>query len=318
MALKFTQLRQYTPVYGKERTQGRLVRSGNSGFTLTELLVASFLAMIVLALSLTSVISNRNLYKYDVVRTRLNQNLRSAMDIISMTTKQAGEALTASFPAILLVDGGSGPDELILRRNLHENEILNICQNLPAGSTGMTVLFSYDTTLAGCAYSTDLLPYLNVWVDYANERGGIARAFAFNRSTKEGEFFLYENAVDTGTQMYVDRANSSAWQYSYTGDGVSAAMYLLEQTHFRLNNGVLQIIQSDDTSNILNVVDGITNFQVTARLTDETTVSALTITDHWTEIKWLEVTLSGTDSFAQEPVSSSLTARLFPRNILSN
>jgi len=84
-----------------------------------ELLVASFLGLIILALGAQSTLSLRRLYLHDIVRTRVNQDLRGSLDMIGVNIRQAGENFTMSFPAIQIVNGtGGAGDQLILRRNL--------------------------------------------------------------------------------------------------------------------------------------------------------------------------------------------------------
>ncbi len=294
--------------------------SSSDGFTLLELLVSSLLGLLVVALGLSTVLSNRRIYKHDIVQTKINQNLRSAIDILGMNVRQAGEALPAIFPAVEVIDGTSGAqDELIIRRNLHENEVLNVCQTITAGTANTSVLFAYSTTDAACDYATELQPYILTWNAYRTEEGGTAQAYIFNRSTKEGEFFTFTNVIDSSatSQMTIQK-NATTWQHSYAGDGLSAAMYLIEEYHFRVTNSTLELIENNDTTNILNIVDGITGFQVKANMLDGTTKTSFTNTDSWTQIKSLEITLTGEDTFAGKTVTNTVSEKLYPRNILSN
>src|SRR5690606_49337 len=89
------------------------------GFTLLEVLVSMSLTGILMAMVIGSVLLFQGGYATDVVRTRVNSNLRSAMDILSMNIRQAGENLQASFPAVIVEDGeGGAPDVLRVRRSL--------------------------------------------------------------------------------------------------------------------------------------------------------------------------------------------------------
>src|SRR5690606_14236408 len=91
---------------------------GESGFTLIEAIVAMGLMGVVMTMVVGHVLSIHEGYHTDVVRTRINSNLRSAMDMVAMNIRQAGENLQSSFPALVLEDGGAdNPDTLILRRN---------------------------------------------------------------------------------------------------------------------------------------------------------------------------------------------------------
>jgi len=116
--------------------------------------------------------------------------------------------------------------------------------------------------------------------------------------------------------MKIVRPGGGTWEHTYnTG---SSAIYILEEWLFRLNGDVLQLIIDGDDENALNVAFGLTDFQVTARMQDDTTLDSLGAADNWTSLKSLEVTLAGEDSFAGETIEASLTSEFFPRNILSN
>ncbi|RIL06987.1 MAG: hypothetical protein DCC75_10390 [Proteobacteria bacterium] len=294
-------------------------QDSDRGFSITELLVAAFLSLAILGMGLSATITNRNLYTRDVVSTRINQNLRAAFDIIGMNVRQAGEALDGFFPAIEIQDGTSGlPDTLILRRNLYENEVLNVCQNLTSGTSSSNILVAYNTTTSGCAYSTDLAPSVTAWNGYITSEGGSARAYAYNRTSRVGEFFNVTGVTDnSATQQITVARTPGSWTNSYIGDGNSAALYLLEEYRFRVQDGVLQLVINEDYLNALNVVDGITDFQVTANMLGGTTVTTLASTDSWPQIQYLQLTMSGEDTALGREINSSLSTRLFPRNILS-
>ncbi len=287
------------------------------GFTIVELLVSSLIGLIILSMALASTLSSRSLYREDVVRTRINQNLRSAVDIISLNARQAGQSLEEQFPAILLEDGAE--DVLILRRNLYEREVLNLCQSLTQATFTPTITVSNDpaNTNSNCRYSAGWATYLNTWSIYRQDNADVVSAFAFNRTSRVGEFFLFSGETDDGNQLLIHR-QSGNWQNDYVGDGVSSALYLLEEFRYQVTNGVLQLVINDDQTNALNVVDGITQFQVIAHMRDGTTQTALIGTDEWAEVASLELQLTGSEQIAGRVLSSSLNTRIFPRNILSH
>jgi Tfp pilus assembly protein PilW len=287
---------------------------GQGGFTLIEMLAASFLSMLVLTLSLGVIDSQRNTFKYDIVRTKVNQNLRSALDIISLNVRQAGEAFPDFFPAILLSSGTT--DELIIRRNLYENEILNVCQALTAGSSNTSVLFATNTANPACAYNAALVPYKNTWDAHRTSEGGTAKAYVYNRSSRLGEFFTFNGSTNNGVEMAISKTASS-WANSYPGDGNSAAMYLAEEYKFRVSSGVLQIVRNEDTVNVLNVVDSVSNFQVNIVMRDGTVMNSFTAADRWPDIQYIELHLTGRATFGKRIIDNTVTAKLFPRNILS-
>ena len=295
--------------------KNKSVRIAEHGYTLVEMLAASFLGMIILSLSLGVITTQRNTYKYDITRTKVNQNLRSALDIIAMNVRQAGEAFPDFFPAIILANGAT--DELTIRRNLYENGILNVCQTLTAGTSNASVIFSTTASvLPACAYNIGLAPYRATWDAHRVAEGGSARAYVYNRSTRLGEFFTYTGSGDTGARMTISKS-AATWVNSYPGDGNSAAMYIIEQYRLRVLGGVLQIVRNEDLVNVLNVVDSISNFQTNIVLRDGTIKTTFGAADYWPDIQYLEIALTGRDTFGKRVIDNTVTARLFPRNILS-
>lgn len=284
------------------------------GFTLVEMLVSAFLSLGVLAMSLGVIDSLRNTFKHDISRTRVNQNLRSALDIISLNVRQTGEAFPDFFPVILLSSGAT--DQLTVRRNLYENEILNVCQTLNAGSSNASVLFAFNTAIAACAYNVALVPYKNTWDAHRVSEGGTAKAYVYNRVTRRGEFFTYTGSSNTGTQLAIAKTGGS-WTNSYPGDGSSAAMYIIEEFKFQVTGGVLQMVKNNDNINILNIVDGITNFQTNVVMRDGSVQTGFSAADSWPDIQYLEISLTGRETFGKRVIDNTLTAKLFPRNILS-
>jgi hypothetical protein len=284
------------------------------GFGLFELLVSSFLGLLVLSLSLGVLESLRSSFKHDIARTKVNQNLRSALDIMGLNLRQAGEALPDFFPAVILTNGTS--DELIIRRNLYENEILNVCQQLNSGTSNASILFAHNVVTPACAYNINLRPYKTVWDQHRISEGGTAKAFIYNRVSRRGEFFTYTGSSDTGTQMAINRAAGS-WSNTYPSDGNSAAMYLVEEYKFMVQNNVLQIIRNEDTINALNVVDGISNFQVEVVMNDNSVMSAFGASDTWPDIQFLRISLTGKDKFGERQIENTVIANYFPRNVLS-
>ena len=156
-------LRRYTP-------------SCDRGFTLVELLVANLLGVIVVGMTISVVLQNRDLYQHDITRTRLNQNLRSALDVIGINAREAGENLPAGFPAVEVIDGP--PDELILRRNLID-EVLKLCQPITAGSGPGPAYFSAVGSEPGCSYADQTANY-DAWRQERLDRGGVVSAYIYD------------------------------------------------------------------------------------------------------------------------------------------
>ena len=292
----------------------RFSLSSDKGFTLPELLVASFLGMLVGGLMLSSTLANKRAFNFDMKRVQLDQNLRSGMDIMGADLRVGGENLPTSFPAFEIVNGVSGaPDELVVRRNLLD-EVLPVCTSIPTGSTALQVYFAVGgATTAACTYSGQTYNY-NSWRTYRTNNSGSVRAYIYDVSAKNGEFFDYTNEGSTGTAYYILRSSGS-WTFGYPA--TSSSVYILEEWRIKLLAGVLQIQVNGQTATPQNVVAGLSDFQVRAIMKDATIKTTMGRTDDWSQMEALEVTLSGTTTFAKKTLTRTLTARFFPRNILS-
>jgi hypothetical protein len=289
-----------------------------SGFTLMELLVAITLSMIVIGLLLSTTITSKNLFRADVARTKINQDLRAVMDIIGSQARVTGENLSADFPAILVENNANGTsDSLILRRNLLD-EVLKVCTPVVAGSLNDIYITGADDQ-AGCIFADNTHNY-QVWSAYRAEQGGEVSAYIFNTSSKLGEFFIYDGESDTSTILapegdYLISRYGDMWQNDY--DELASAIYMLEEWKIELVNDTLQLtINEEDTPQ--NIAFGITEFQVQIILQDNTVLNDFDSTDDWTNMKAIRVTLTGSDSYAGKTLTRTLSTEFFPRNILSN
>jgi Tfp pilus assembly protein PilW len=73
--------------------------SEERGQSMVELLVSASIGMAISGLMLTTTMATQRLYQVDIIQTRLEQNLRGAMDMIGMDAREAGENLPEGFPA---------------------------------------------------------------------------------------------------------------------------------------------------------------------------------------------------------------------------
>lgn len=294
------------------------------GFSLIEVLVAAALGMSLLAMAFASTVAGGNLFRHDLVRTRLNQQLRGAFDVLASDLREAGERLPANFPAVEVVNGADGAaDELILRRNLVD-EVLLFCQDVTAGTTSTEVLVADDTSgVPGCVYSSQSHNF-GVWQAYRTRDGAeinrTVKAYAYNFDTRDGEFLEYSGETDAGNRLYINRA-SGEWEFSYPAG--SSALYLLEEWHYRLEpevggGNLLQVVVNGDPAAPMNITYGVTNFQLLAVKQDGTELTSFVASDSWVDLRAIEVSLSGSMVHRGRLVESALSARLYPRNILSN
>lgn len=292
----------------------RSLLSSDKGVTIAELLVSSLVGLMLVSLTHSVILSNHRLYQVDIVRTELNQNLRSALDIVAANAREAGERLPATFPALIVNDGGASSDQLIIRRNLLD-EVLVVCQDLSSGSGNSWVYLSSPSAgNPACTYPSQSTSF-NSWADYRAEEGGSVDAYIVNLATGEGEFFKYDNEQDYAGDLMVHRA-SGTWQHDYPAQ--ISAIYILEEWDLTLAGDFLQLVVNADTDEPRNIMFGIDDFQVQITLEDGTTVDSFTTADDWPDIQTIDVTLSGQTTYKQQIIAASLTSKFFPRNILSN
>lgn len=289
----------------------RFTLSSDKGFTLLELMVASALGLIVLGMTLASTSSMRKLFVNDTDRVKINEDLRGTMDLIGQNVRIAGEGFGSSFPAIMIEDDPVF-DELILRRKLL-NEVLRVCVAMPSGSNSDLVFA--DNTLSplpqGCGVS-DNEANMDAWEAYREDQeGNQTLAYIFDGDST-GDWF-YHTMTNPGAQQ-LSISGSGLWSEDYP---VGSAAYVMEQWHFRVVDGVLQLIIDNDPEP-LNVAYGITEFQITATLQDGTQLNTLNEDDDWTQLRSVTVNLTGEVTEHGRTIERSVLASYFPRNVLSN
>jgi len=292
----------------------RSLPNSDSGFTIIELLVASSLGLLMLGIVMSTFISSRQMARYDIDRTMVQQNLRGTMDIIGMNIRLAGENLSPAFPAVELINGAAGaPDELILRRNLRD-EILKLCEDINIG-TQDPFYFAIPGTTPGCVFS-DQVQNFNTWSNYLSTLGSDAKGYIYDPATDTGEFFPLNEVEMAIDNMYVRAPSAYNWQNSY--EVGQTAGYILEEWRFRLVGDILQAIIDQDFNNPRNITFGISDFQVRVTMADGTVLENFDSSENWTEISAIEVILEGEAGSNVNPVERTLRASFFPRNILSN
>lgn len=285
-----------------------------AGFTLMELMVSSGIALVMLAVSMSVVTAQRFIYKRNSVDTRLNQNLKGAMELIGSQLREAGENLSGSFPAFEIIDGASGaPDTLIIRRNLLD-EVLNVCTTIAANSTTTTINVAVPGGTSGCIFSDQLHSHTS-WNSYRTSKGGTVKGYAYDIVNKVGEFFDFVGVTNNGTTLALTRS-SGTWSRAYTVG--SASLYVLEEWRFRMTGDQLELLQNGDTASPLKIMYGLENFQVRVKKQDGTTVNSFSNTAGWSDTEYVEVQLNGIDSFQKQARRAEMIAKFMPRNILSN
>ena len=294
----------------------RCLLSCDKGATLMELMIASLVAVTLSLLTQQAVLANHRLYQKDIVKTDLNQSLRSALDIIASDAREAGERLPEGFPAVELVDGIDGePDQLIIRRNLLD-EVLVLCQDITAGATNTIIpLFNNNNVTPACTFPTQEAALLT-WRDYRElEDGQTVKVYVFNQATKDGEFVDYVNDSNSGGELQIEKAGGS-WEHDYSSD--FTAVYMLVEWRFELEDNYLKVIENQDEESPLNIVYNINEFQVEVTTNDGTEHTEFDKDDAWIDIASIDVSLTGETPYKDTLIESTIESEFFPRNILSN
>lgn len=291
-----------------------------AGFTLVELLVALAIASVLLGSMMSIALSSRDLVTIDEERTRLNQSLRGCLDLLGIDVRQAGERLPGDFPAIEIVNGVSGaPDTLILRRNLLD-EVLPICRTLEEAEVDTDVLVAmWPDPEPGCAPvpddDGDTWPdNIGAWRAYRITNGGQVPVYVYNPVDRVGEWFSFDD--DGATNHELHKGNDDPWQATYEVDQ-QGRVYMLEQRTYRLDDGLLEFtLNTDDTA--IHVGANVVDFQVRAVMNDGSILEEIDSDDAWTELRSIEVTVAARTDGGADGMTRELTARFFPRNVLSN
>lgn len=303
------------------------------GLTLVELLVAMFVASIVVGAALALTMSSRSLFNVDRTRTEINQNLRGVMEMIGNDIRIAGERLNSfgggavtqhPLAAVQVING----NELIIRRNLL-NETLALCQ--PSISAGTTTLEVARTSSGSGANFVDLNVHTHCRIDSSSDSNGNGvhdnleawRAFrAANgpavgafiyKPTNESDFFIYND--DPGTNL-ISRDASGSFQNApyYVGQAI---MILAEERHYRLVGDVLELVVNRDTT--FRLANNVSSFDVRVVTADGASHSDYSASGSaWGQLASVELDITGLVNEGRDEVERTLSSSYFPRNILSN
>ena len=290
------------------RFSGRAGRKPASGFTILELLVAMFITSVVAMLAMKSLAGLSDIYLEDIGRTRIQQNLRGAMDIISMNVRQAGEGLDRFFPALTLNSG-----TLTVRKKIL-HEVLTVCRDVHAGDDRINISDEHSSTPE--CLPVNVGPSITSWHDFRSAEGGQYAIYIYDRAAKTGQFVNYtgEGSSYHGDYLTIDRIDRPYPERS-------SNLYIIEQFAFSHDSGssTLRLVINGNTSQPQDVAYRITDFDVDLTMQDESTRTALAPADTlgWKDVREVDVTLTGIEAWKSRTMSRTVTGRYFPRNVAS-
>ena len=286
-----------------------------AGFTLTEVLVATGLTSILMATVIGHVMMIRQGYFDDIVRTRINSNLRSAMDILSMNIRQAGENLATSFPAVELANGGVGSSDTLTLRRAIVGEALTICNDATAGDTTLNVS-SAAVASTDCTASNVANVY-SVFDTYRqSDADGVVRAFLFDTINGTSEFVDFTAGGESLGEYYL---TVSELENDFPAE--TSFVFLIEEYRFERDSLEDTLVLTVDgiSAEPKTVAFSVSDFQVDLELADGSVAQALDVSSaaSWRDILQVDVTLSGEETRRDRTLTSSIEAQYFPRNVLS-
>ena len=295
----FTKSRQFLPISTKSSKPSQQL----AGVTAIELLIAMGIASILFSVVLGLILSSRRLYDTDHTRVQTLQNLRSNLDVIGVDIRKAGVNLPASFPALLISDGGLGADTLTVRQGLVDTPLIICVDN---------TLIVYDTNQPNCNFednnSNSFPDLLDTWQSFRLADGGTLKAYIYDPINGQGEFFDINNESDLGGGQYGLTGTTSN---SYLQ---GARIYIIEERKYQLVSDVLEMVVNE--VNTFEVSFGITDLQFQVGLQDGSTTNSFDVTDNWKTIDWIDVNITAHGSDG-EGATRTLSSRLLPRNVIS-
>lgn len=275
----------------------------NLGISLTELLVSSVVASIVISATMGGAMFSRQLYTQDGARTQVNQTLRSSMDMVGADVQQAGESMRRvdpTFPIIQLQQDPNNTGSSILTMRRNELLPIPVCANLgnfstdpptAGGSIQNITIFTRDPDRTddivppgNCAELEDetdsnsapmVDDILNRLEAQRVEQGGTLRLYLYD-GDGGGQFVdistsINNNPLNANDDIRYLSINATTGQKPYAAG--AARLYVLTERRYQLNNGSLQLTINNGQPQ--TIVSGIQRFQVLARSNGATAGAAL-------------------------------------------
>lgn len=285
-------------------------RGPEQGLTLVELLVTMMISGLLLTLTLGVVNGNRRLYDTDSRRIEVNQNLQSALRVVSNDVRQTGERLAGTFPALEIKSGPS--DTVTLYRNLLD-VVLPVCQDIKSGSSKDVVPVSKQSGKTGGDCKNENPNLLSSWKAYREARGGSVEVYIYDPVKKWGETFTYDSEDASGKHIH---RSGGKWANDYDTDN-SPVLYVLEKRQYAVTGG--QLTLSVNNAPAEPVAPGISSLKAPVTLKDGTVLSSdfPTATTTWKNVRNVTLTLSGSSTSQGKTTSRTLSEAVTPRNIFS-
>lgn len=277
--------------------------------------MAMGLSSLLLGMIVQTLLLHSDKYLEDLSRIRVTQNLRAAMDIISMNVRQAGEEMDPIFPAVEVNSGvGTLPDTLVLRRS-PDPTTLRVCDDI--SSTDSRIYVSEGGSGDAECLPVNVATNLSRLSNLRTSGGGSIRIYVYDRVAKIGQFVDYTGEASAAGDDYLMVSGLTA-DYS----AGSSSVYIVEELAFQLNiiDDKLTMVRDGNIAVVEDVAYDIQDFQVSIELQDGTNITALNSSSiqTWKDIKLIKIDLSGQESWKKRVFDRTISGEFFPRNVLSS
>jgi type IV pilus assembly protein PilW len=201
------------------------------------------------------------------------------------------------------------------------DEVLPLCADLAAGGTDDEVRIA--TSGGGGPAGCDPVPdddgdgwpdNVQAWRVFRDAQGGAVAAYVYDPVDDVGEFFTYD--ADGSDEDWLHRASSEPWSNEYLA-AEQCRVYLLEQRTYELGPETLRFEINGESAEAINVAAQIVDFQLRAVMSDGSIQLAFGAADDRRDLEAVEVSLDGELTQDGETARGEISARFFPRNILS-
>lgn len=287
------------------------------GFTLVELLVVIALGGLLITALLDLVLSSQRLYQADTARAAINQDVSVAIAAISNDVRQAGERLSADFPAIS-VRGAAGARSITVRRSLLD-AVLPVCETIKGGSSDDNVFITRNgnkgSLPAACKDNASEVGF-GTWIKYRQDNGGKVDAYLYDPVTGLGEVFVYDAEDGSGQKLH---KGSGKWVNSYPIAN-EPRVYLLEETTYAQSGSVLTLKRGSQDA--VAFLPNVQSFEIEPVVADGNTLTAVTgnfptATDSWKDLNTIRLKLTANQQVGGKTVSRTFTSEFVPRNVFS-
>lgn len=325
-----------TVTSGGDSVMCKAINHRENGHTLLELLVGISISAALIASALVTTLANKRLVRMDATRTSLNQQLRSALNVISNDIRLAGEGLPADFPAIEVFPDGS-PFRLVLRKRVYP-WTFSLCEDLASSDRPSSVTVATNETWAagtGCDYQTNSTQFQDVASFRSSWTGPNLSVFVYDPVSRRGDLVGFTSEQDLGSRRVLGISPASGgFRRSYAKN--VARVLILEEWAYRVGaNGHLEIVINQDDQLPLTVAHNIVSFEPRAvlRAAELDRYEASLAQYNWTDVNMVTVAIRGSSAgegnlpagsafrsrnpFSRRPIERTVRGDFFPRNSLS-